>query len=105
MVDVVINLAAASYKRKRHLDDYQNLKDALLSIKPYWIITKPKDTHQWTILLGTNWDAFPQLKKDGFVRFESDLGREWFDKVVYTQQERHDKLNPSLFDFDSPAEE
>ncbi|MGJ3239424.1 MAG: hypothetical protein ACFE0Q_12010 [Anaerolineae bacterium] len=97
-VDIVINLAAASYKRSKNLDRYENLKDALFAIKKTWIIRKPKDKHQWTMMLGSNWKEFPQWQKRGFVRFDSDLGKEWFVKVAYTEQERHEMFNPKLFD-------
>lgn len=95
-LDIILNLAAASYKRTSHLDDYTNLKDELFSVKKIWILRKPIGNHQWTMLLGSNWLDFPEWEQKGFVRFDSDVGREWFDKVAYTKQERHAKYNPPL---------
>lgn len=103
MIDIIINLAAASYKRTRHLDNYTGLRDELLSIKDTWIIRKPIDTHQWTMLLGTQWKGgtFKNWEQQRFAKFDGDLGREWFDKIAYTQDEIRDQrqlpLLPSLF--------
>lgn len=97
-IDIILNLAAASYKRTSHLDEYKNLKDELLAIKDVWIIRKPVDKHQWTMLLGTSWINFPSWEEKGFFRFDTELGREWFDKVAYTKQELHEQYNPKLFD-------
>lgn len=98
-LDFIINLAAASYKRTRHLDNYVNLQNALLTIRPVWHVRKPVDTHQWTMLLGTSWKGFPDWEKKGFAKFDSELGKEWFEQIVFTRNEIRAMRQHSMFDF------
>lgn len=66
-LDIIINLAFASYKRSVEHPDYVPLDEMLPKLKKVWKIRKPIGKHQWSILIGTNWDSYPVL-----TRFNGD---------------------------------
>lgn len=92
-VDLVINIAAASYKRQIKLDHYKHLKTQLSEIKKeHWLIRETlKDPpeiarFQWTMIVLTNWTDYPPSK--GFHSLTTDEGIEIFNRVAYTKDER-----------------
>ena len=98
-VDILIHLSAANLKRSRKATQSgPDLETALSSVsKKYWLVKEPTGKHQWTFLLGTNWDAFPTWKKEGFYRTNTPRGQDILNRVAFTKRERRDQLQPSLF--------
>ena len=97
-VDIMINIACASYKRNISSDDYYTLAERLPKVKKYWIIRKPVGKHQWSILVGTNWDSYPDWKKKEFYKWDDgDIGSDYFSRIAYTKNQRRDQRQPRLF--------
>lgn len=97
-MEVAINLAAASHKRQSHMPAYTTIHEQLVQLKENWIVRKPHDKFQWTILVGTSWEQFPAWKERGFYTWDSDVGREWYEKITMTKEEIRDKYQPGLLD-------
>jgi hypothetical protein len=53
--------------------------------KRYWLIREPYYQHQWTFLIGTNWDTFPDFSRHGFVTIDSPHGREIMRLISYAR--------------------
>jgi len=99
-IDILIYITPTNIKRQYHcklcscdlrLDDYIKRIP-----KKYWIIREPKGCHQWTFLLGTNWDSFPSFKNKGFYRIDSLEGQVIFDRANLTKEELNG-TNGNLF--------
>lgn len=103
-LEIVINLAAASYKRTNCHPDWTRLNEVLQSIKQTWIVRKPLDKFQWTILVGTDWKGFPDWQSRGFAKVDSEVGQAWYEKIVYTHKEIHDRVQPELFATEQTSE-
>lgn len=92
IIDVLIYYSAATHKRARCagcVKGKESLVDSLKRInKAVWIVRKPRNKHQWTFLLGTNWGDFPQWKKRGFYSVESPEGAEILERLNYSADER-----------------
>jgi three-Cys-motif partner protein len=87
-VDIIINYAAASWKRQIKFDHYRNLLDFLKEIpKQKWLIRKPIDRFQWTMLLGTNYLGFAPEEKHFWYDVRKEQGQHLFEKVAYTRDE------------------
>jgi len=91
-MDILINCPAAAQKRALKIpkctNHTQNLSEELLKInKNYWIIREPYGSWQWSFLIGTNWDSFPEFSHLGFYRLSSDRGREILTKLTHTARE------------------
>lgn len=99
-VDVMINIACASYKRSVARAGYQTLADRLPQVKKHWIVRKPFGKHQWSILIGTNWPDYPAWEKKDFYPWNKGLGLVIFEKLVYTSEQRHRRIQPPLFELD-----
>lgn len=66
-MDIVINTPCATVKRVSRAFGTEQLPDYLSKIrKDYWVIREPFGAHQWSFLIGTNWDSFPDFKHLGF---------------------------------------
>jgi three-Cys-motif partner protein len=93
-VDLMINLAANTIKRSRQFgverldESIQRLGDA----KSCWLIRTPCSAWQWSILLGSNWDGFPDWKKLGFFRLDSEEGQRILADLTYTKAEKQPEL-------------
>lgn len=102
-LDFLVYCAATNIKRVQHFTN-KTLVDHLDGInKKFWVIREPKDRHQWTFLLGTNWDAMPDFRKIGFYNAHSPEGLEILTTLnnVRTQEEPEEATNirPNLFDY------
>ena len=56
--------------------------------KKQWLIREPIGKHQWTFMLGTNWKKFPEWKKEGFYRIDTEEGQRVFRRLNWTAGER-----------------
>jgi len=97
-VDILINLACTSHKRLKDSDDYERLNDTLARIgKTRWAIREPLDRRQWAMLLGANWQ--PAHPPSGDWRYlDTEQGRQWFERIVYTREELEEGAQRDLFD-------
>ena len=96
-LDFLINCPATAIKRTLKNNICRNhtkrLSTHLYSItKKYWIIRSPISPWQWTRLLGTNWDAFPEFRKRDFFKLKSIKGREIMNHLDYTNNEKGDRI-------------
>ncbi len=97
-VDIMINIACASYKRTIASIGYQTLAQRLPRIKEHWIVRKPYGHHQWSILIGTNWKRYPSWKSKGFYPWnDGDIGTSIFEKLVYTPEQLQQKRQLPLW--------
>jgi len=91
LVDQLIHVAATPIKRqiyspKHHLN--QRLDEMLATIpKKYWFVRLPYGQHQWTFLLGTNWDAFPEFTRQHFYRTDSPEGQSILRRLSYNRKD------------------
>lgn len=105
-LDILIYCSAANIKRMRHIHN-RSLSEFLDEIdKEYWIIREAHGKHQWTFLLGTNWDSMPEFKKLGFHLATSSRGQEIMESLDKTKaevlgEEEQDerKTSPTLFEY------
>ncbi len=87
-VDILINFACTSHKRRVNGPDYEHLHRILARIpKKIWLIRRPVGRHQWAMFYGLNWEGAKPPARD-WVRFDSAEGREVFARLNYTQKER-----------------
>lgn len=96
-LDIIINLACASYKRSVEHPDYVPLDTMLPKMKRYWKIREPIGKHQWSILVGTNWNNYPDLEpsKWRFHDIRTTVGRKVYETLVYTKRQLDDKNGQS----------
>ena len=90
-VDVLLYVQATSVKRVRNaFDDGRPDLQQLMDIvgKKQWLIREPIGKHQWTFMLGTNWKKFPEWKKEGFYRIDTEEGQRVFRRLNWTAGER-----------------
>lgn len=86
-MDLIINLAFASYKRSVEHPDYVPLDESLPKLKRFWKVRKPIGKHQWSILIGTNWKDYPDQESWGFYDIDTPTGRSVYEKLVYTKRQ------------------
>jgi len=87
-VDLVLNYAAASWKRQKELHHYRNLLQYLVETgKSKWFIRKPIDRFQWTMLMGTNFLSFSADEKRYWFDVDSAEGDALLKKVAFTREE------------------
>lgn len=95
-MDIVINIAFASYKRRCNLGHYVMPEDAIAQIgKKKWLTTPPEAKHQWTVLIGTNWDNYKEHKAAADERFydiASPEGKEIASEIFFTKHQRQQTL-------------
>jgi hypothetical protein len=97
-MDILINLACASYKRQVELPNYVHLDKRILDLKKYWFVRKPIGKHQWSILFGTNWNDYPgEMVNQGFYSTKKEPGLSIFKRLVYTNDERGGDQQLGLF--------
>ena len=76
-MDLILHLSATHRKRVQgRYGTRPPIVDAIGQIKKrHWIVRTPAGREQWTFLIGTNWDAFPDFSRHGFVTIDSPIGR------------------------------
>jgi len=98
-IDVMINIACASYKRTIASVGYKTLAERLPRIKDHWLVRKPYGRFQWSILIGTNWTQYPAWEKKFFYPWnDNGIGSAIFEKLVYTQGQIKKLTQPRLFE-------
>lgn len=106
-VDIVIHLAASPIKWQVVSPVHplsQRLDELLQTIpKRYWWIREPYMQHQWTFLIGTNWERFPRFKKQGFWPTNSPEGASILRKLSFSTKERRDYEQGELFGENEPC--
>lgn len=91
-VDILINYSATIWKRMRDFSYYQNIIELLNTIpKQHRLIRAPYKQHQWTMLLFTNWLAFPKNENLKWYGINSPEGKATLEQVAYSQNERDAK--------------
>lgn len=91
-MDILIYAQATSVKRVRSAMNSKSEIDIRMVMaytgKKYWLIREPSARHQWTFLMGTNWDGFKEWRKQGFYRLETPEGAGIFNQLNLTAKER-----------------
>lgn len=59
--------------------------------KKAWLIREPFGKHQWSFILGVNWEEFPEFKKIGFHKTSSTQGQNILNRINYTAKELNDR--------------
>lgn len=102
-MEILLYLSATNIKRQ-----YQQTKKFLADFlqetsKEHWLIRKPLkgDSHQWTFLLGSNIGFFKPHKKINsyFCLLDSPEGKEIFEKMNLSQDQRFEQKQPRLKGF------
>ena len=84
-IDLVINIAATSLKRQGK--NLLGVVSPVLACKKKWLIREPEGTHQWTILVGTNWGKVNAWAGQGFYLLDSLEGQDILNRVTKTRKE------------------
>jgi hypothetical protein len=98
-MDIVIYVAASPIKWQRISRVHaltERLDEMLHRIdKKYWLVRKPSGPHQFSFLIGTNWDAFPTFHKQDFARWDTPAGNRIVRELSFSTKERqaHDQGN------------
>jgi hypothetical protein len=97
-MEILIYIAAVNVKRRydktsKFLNDYLNEIG-----KKYWLVREPikKDAHQWTFLLGSNWDKFKKYESINFYRLDSEEGQRIFRQMNFSKEQRFEQEQPAL---------
>lgn len=102
-IDLLINCPATAIKRERNCskcDENRTLVQRLEAIrKKHWLVRKklPNSTYQWTFLLGSNWDNFPEFRNLGMFKCNSRMGKQILGELNLTASELEEFTNLSLF--------
>jgi hypothetical protein len=98
-VDILINYAAASWKRQCKLDHYRHLTECLRAIgKRHILIRAPRNKHQWTMLFLTNYPGFPTNERRHWYDITTPEGYAYYRRVNYTKNELRGFEQPALFE-------
>ena len=100
-MEILLNLSATNVKR-RYSHTQKFLADFLSEThKQNWLIRKPfrGDSHQWTLLLGSNSDLFKPHKsiQNYFYLLNSPEGQYVFERMNLNQEQRTKQYQPPLF--------
>jgi hypothetical protein len=91
-IDLLVYLSAANHKRNGIRLD----KELATINKNYWLIREVTPQFQFTFLLGTNWDGYPDWKAHGFYKLNSARGQHILDLVSNSKGEREARDNQRL---------
>lgn len=100
-IDILIHLGTTIPKllRVSRIHDYHARLDELVHTVPkdFWLIRDGIGQHQWTFLIGTDWDSFPKFRSLGFWPLESPEGANILRKLSLTTSERRAHEQGNLF--------
>lgn len=89
-MELLLNLSATNIKRTREITRIR-LNDLINStLKKVWLIrgTLPGDSHQWTFLLGSQWNGFAsKWESINMYSIDSTKGKERLETLNYTREE------------------
>ena len=92
LMDILVYVSSANIKRQYFAPGCKvtkRLSEMMAPIsKKFWIVRAPQDKHQWTFLIGSNWDSFPVFQSLGFHRTDGKIGREIMLRLDTTNKER-----------------
>jgi hypothetical protein len=92
-VDILSYVAATGYKRRGG----PKLSEHIAAVgKKHVLVREHAGPWQWTFLLFTNWDAYPDWKRIGFHRADSAAGRRILEHLDLTRREIHATTNEPL---------
>ncbi len=74
MVDALVYVSATNYGRQRHYRERYLLNDLNAIGKRFIWLRRPSGPWRWTFAFLTNWDKWPGLASDGFVRLGTPEG-------------------------------
>ena len=91
--DILVYVSSANIKRGlKAKPGKKRLTELMATVnKKYWIVRQPMDKHQWTFLIGSNWDNFPVFEHLGFYRTDCEKGREIMHRLDTINEERKRK--------------
>lgn len=103
-VDLLSYVAATQYKRRRGEDLHRNghtalplLSDHIRAVdKKYAVVRTPRAQNQYTFVLWSNWENFPEWTNRGFYSLDSPSGQSILEKLTMTRAERFDKYQMPL---------
>lgn len=97
-MDILIRCAGSAVKRTQHLTGLKLLDYVSGIEKKHWLVQRvsSSDRWQWTFLLGSNWPDMPTYKKHGFIRLDSDEGKDQIERLNYTNRERFALHQPEM---------
>lgn len=96
-IDLLVAFSATNKKRERCRFGRCELKEDISSIyKKNILIREPFGKHQWTFFYMTN-GPLPVWERQGLHPLNSKRGQEIFNKLNYTNKERNDYHQPTLF--------
>ena len=97
-LEFVVYVTAAGLKRRRTALGGDSLTELMARIKKeYWLVRSPQGKHQWTFLVGTNWKALQEWRKQRFYRTDTSIGQSILEKLSLTSDERRDRYQGRLF--------
>lgn len=89
--DFLISCAATTIKRARGCSVCHQNKHLVYFLgaidKQYWNVREPLGRHQWTLLIGSNWNAYPTFKHLGFYSASSEKGKAILERLNYSSKE------------------
>ena len=97
-IDLLINCPCTAIKRIAY-SSKKTTKNKFLNEfidnvnKKHWLIREPYTEWQWSMIIGSNWDHFPNFKKLGFLNKDSPEGQELFKRLVFKKGDKRQTDN------------
>lgn len=100
-IDFMISLGANGLKRARRRNgdtELLYLHEYLATVnKKRWIIRKPQGKWQWTFVIGSNWEKFPNWANRYFYDLNSPEGKQVLINLSLTKKEVAEEVQTSFF--------
>lgn len=103
--DVAVYVQATSLKRvlNQPTDRFNTigwlpLDEALRRVKPMWVVRTPSGSNQYALCIGSNGSLGADWTRMGFWTTDSPRGQQILERLTFTVRERHDRLQPPLFE-------